>query len=119
MTSAGLVIVETTNHIYNPDVFKVCSCLQQGQGVAIEELARERAARRACPVYAEASAAPSSAHARRRRRAQAITHKCVLSWQRVRAANLLAASGDAWVAVFKRFNSGTYNNQYMVTDLNK
>jgi hypothetical protein len=35
----------------------------------------------------------------------------VPSWQRVRAANLLASNGSAWVDVFKRHNSGTYNNQ--------
>lgn len=33
------------------------------------------------------------------------------SWQRVRAANLLASNGSAWVDTFKRHNSGTYNNQ--------
>jgi hypothetical protein len=35
----------------------------------------------------------------------------VPSWQRVRAANLLASNGSAWVDIFKRHNSGTYNNQ--------
>jgi hypothetical protein len=43
----------------------------------------------------------------------------VLSWQRVRAANWLGSSGKEWVDVFKRENSGTYNNQYMVIDLKK
>ncbi|KAI8474290.1 MAG: phospholipase B-like protein [Monoraphidium minutum] len=71
MTSARLVVLETTNHVYNPDVFKV------------------------------------------------LTPHSVLSWQRVRTANLLAASGAEWVALFKQHNSGTYNNQYMITDLNK
>lgn len=42
----------------------------------------------------------------------------VLSWQRVRAANLLAESGKEWAHLFARENSGTYNNQYMVIDLN-
>ena len=43
----------------------------------------------------------------------------VLSWQRVRAANWLGSSGKEWVDVFKKENSGTYNNQYMVIDLKK
>lgn len=43
----------------------------------------------------------------------------VLSWQRVRAANWLGSSGKEWVDVFKKKNSGTYNNQYMVIDLKK
>ena len=41
----------------------------------------------------------------------------VLSWQRVRAANWLADSGEAWAQTFEKKNSGTYNNQYMVVDL--
>ncbi|KIY95032.1 putative phospholipase B-like 2, partial [Monoraphidium neglectum] len=48
-----------------------------------------------------------------------LTPRSVLSWQRVRSANLLASSGAQWVELFKRHNSGTYNNQYMITDLNK
>ena len=43
----------------------------------------------------------------------------MLSWQRVRVANLMASSGAEWIELFKRHNSGTYNNQYLVTDLNK
>ena len=35
----------------------------------------------------------------------------VLSWQRVRIANMLAASGAEWVKVIDRHNSGTGNNQ--------
>jgi len=71
MTSAKLVVLETTNHIYNPKLFK------------------------------------------------ALTPQSVLSWQRVRLANLLADSGEGWVQLFKIHNSGTYNNQYMITDLKK
>lgn len=41
----------------------------------------------------------------------------VLSWQRVRAANLIAESGKEWAKLFAKENSGTYNNQYMVIDL--
>ncbi len=50
---------------------------------------------------------------------QALTPHCVLSWQRVRVANLMASSGSEWVEFFGKHQSGTYNNQYMITDLNK
>jgi hypothetical protein len=63
MTSSRLVVLETTNHIYNPKVFR------------------------------------------------ALTPHSVLSWQRVRTALLLARSGEEWVHIFKKHNSGTYNNQ--------
>eukprot|EP00882_Tetradesmus_deserticola_P028228 GHRQ01031434.1.p3 GENE.GHRQ01031434.1~~GHRQ01031434.1.p3 ORF type:complete len:137 (+),score=17.03 GHRQ01031434.1:432-842(+) len=42
---------------------------------------------------------------------QGLSPASVPSWQRVRAANLLASNGSAWVDIFKRHNSGTYNNQ--------
>ena len=42
---------------------------------------------------------------------QDLSPASVPSWQRVRAANLLASDGRSWVEVFKRHNSGTYNNQ--------
>uniref|UniRef100_A0A7S4VGZ1 Phospholipase B-like n=1 Tax=Alexandrium monilatum TaxID=311494 RepID=A0A7S4VGZ1_9DINO len=37
-------------------------------------------------------------------------------WVRAMVANRLAKSGAAWMEVFKRFNSGTYNNMWMVVD---
>ncbi|XP_010181268.1 PREDICTED: putative phospholipase B-like 2, partial [Mesitornis unicolor] len=40
----------------------------------------------------------------------------VLEWLRNIVANRLARSGPEWAAVFRRFNSGTYNNQWMVVD---
>uniref|UniRef100_A0A8C9T9I2 Phospholipase B-like n=1 Tax=Scleropages formosus TaxID=113540 RepID=A0A8C9T9I2_SCLFO len=43
----------------------------------------------------------------------------LLAWQRVRVAHSLAHSGDEWGKTFSRYNSGTYNNQYMVVDLSK
>jgi hypothetical protein len=71
ITSSNMVVLETTNHIYNFTIL---------QGLS-----------------------PAS----------------VPSWQRVRAANLLASDGRSWVETFKRHNSGTYNNQYMVVDLKR
>uniref|UniRef100_A0A8C6Z6T7 Phospholipase B-like n=1 Tax=Nothoprocta perdicaria TaxID=30464 RepID=A0A8C6Z6T7_NOTPE len=40
----------------------------------------------------------------------------VLEWLRNIVANRLARSGAEWAALFRRFNSGTYNNQWMVVD---
>ncbi|NXW56764.1 PLBLB protein, partial [Eurystomus gularis] len=40
----------------------------------------------------------------------------VLEWLRNIVANRLARSGSEWAAVFRQFNSGTYNNQWMVVD---
>ncbi|KAK5880886.1 hypothetical protein CesoFtcFv8_021748 [Champsocephalus esox] len=43
----------------------------------------------------------------------------LLAWQRVRLANILALSGEEWAHIFSKYNSGTYNSQYMVVDLNR
>ncbi|KAF6082527.1 phospholipase B domain containing 2 [Phyllostomus discolor] len=40
----------------------------------------------------------------------------VMEWVRNIVANRLAADGDTWADVFRRFNSGTYNNQWMIVD---
>jgi len=40
----------------------------------------------------------------------------VLSWIRVMMANQMGSSGFWWVETFKKYNSGTYNNQWIVTD---
>lgn len=37
----------------------------------------------------------------------------------MRAAHFVASSGAEWTAALDVANSGTYNNQYMVVDLNK
>jgi hypothetical protein len=38
---------------------------------------------------------------------------------RVMVSNRLARSGKEWTKLFEKFNSGTYNNQWMVLDYNK
>ncbi|KAI3365546.1 hypothetical protein L3Q82_010623 [Scortum barcoo] len=43
----------------------------------------------------------------------------LLAWQRVRLANSLAHSGEEWAHIFSKYNSGTYNSQYMVVDLSR
>lgn len=45
-----------------------------------------------------------------------ITPQSLYAWQRVRMANHVANSGKQWYEVFKKYNSGTYNNQYMIVD---
>lgn len=40
----------------------------------------------------------------------------VLEWLRSMVANHLALNGPSWANVFKKFNSGTYNNQWMIVD---
>ncbi|KXJ12225.1 phospholipase B-like 1 [Exaiptasia diaphana] len=50
---------------------------------------------------------------------QYVQPQSLLAWQRVRLANLMAKTGDEWAAVFEQYNSGTYNNQYMILDLKR
>ncbi|KAL5516228.1 hypothetical protein EMCRGX_G001509 [Ephydatia muelleri] len=50
---------------------------------------------------------------------EAVTPKALLSWHRMRLANWLATGGEQWAGYFSEYNSGTYNNQYMVLDLKK
>lgn len=42
-----------------------------------------------------------------------------LEWIRTIVANRLSTSGKTWVEVFSKFNSGTYNNQWMIIDYKK
>lgn len=49
----------------------------------------------------------------------AVVPQSALSWQRVLVANWLSSSGADWAHWVKRYNSGTYNNQYIIVDLNK
>ncbi|GLC72566.1 Phospholipase B-like 1 [Pleodorina starrii] len=46
------------------------------------------------------------------------TTASLLSWQRVLAANLLAEDGPGWAKLAASYNGGTYNNQYMIVNLN-
>ncbi|TMS14940.1 Phospholipase B-like 1 [Larimichthys crocea] len=48
-----------------------------------------------------------------------ITPNSLLAWQRVRLAHSLAHNGEEWAKTFSKYNSGTYNNQYMVLDRSK
>ncbi|XP_066530798.1 phospholipase B-like 1 [Hoplias malabaricus] len=48
-----------------------------------------------------------------------ITPNSLFAWQRVRVAHALAHTGPEWAKIFSRFNSGTYNNQYMLLDMSK
>ncbi|KAM8817028.1 putative phospholipase B-like 2 [Rhynchonycteris naso] len=41
---------------------------------------------------------------------------CVMEWVRNLVANRLAPDGDTWAQIFEKFNSGTYNNQWMIVD---
>jgi hypothetical protein len=43
----------------------------------------------------------------------------LLYWVRVIVANRMAKDAPDWADHFARYNSGTYNNQWMVVDLNK
>uniref|UniRef100_A0A2D4KS15 Phospholipase B-like n=1 Tax=Micrurus paraensis TaxID=1970185 RepID=A0A2D4KS15_9SAUR len=40
----------------------------------------------------------------------------VLEWLRNIVANRLARTGAEWATIFEKFNSGTYNNQWMIVD---
>jgi len=47
---------------------------------------------------------------------QFTTIKTVPYWIRIVVANRMATSGAEWVDVFGLYNSGTYNNQWMIVD---
>lgn len=47
-----------------------------------------------------------------------LTPKSLLTWVRTTVANYCAKSGSEWTDYFSRYNSGTYNNQFGVVDMN-
>ncbi|XP_070580330.1 phospholipase B-like 1 [Ptychodera flava] len=47
-----------------------------------------------------------------------VVPQSLLAWYRVRAANMLAHNGKEWSQILAKYNSGTYNNEYMIIDLN-
>ena len=47
-----------------------------------------------------------------------VTHDSLLAWQRVRTANQMAHTGEEWAQPIKWPNSGTYENQYMIVNMN-
>ena len=48
-----------------------------------------------------------------------IKAESLLSWIRVRSANLLAVDGRDWISKFSYDHSGTYANQWMIIDFTK
>jgi hypothetical protein len=48
-----------------------------------------------------------------------VVPQSVLEGIRSTVANRLALTGAEWVEIFKNYNSGTYNNQWMVVDYNQ
>lgn len=47
-----------------------------------------------------------------------LSPETVFSWQRTIVSNRLASNGEEWATLFSLYQSGTYNNQWMVVDLN-
>jgi len=47
-----------------------------------------------------------------------VTPESLFAWHRVRIANALSHSGGQWANIINQYNSGTYNNQYMVINYN-
>ncbi|KAI6660986.1 hypothetical protein LOD99_13709 [Oopsacas minuta] len=48
-----------------------------------------------------------------------VEQESIMEFSRVMIANRLAESAEDWVEIYSRYNSGTYNNQWMVLDYNK
>ena len=48
-----------------------------------------------------------------------ITEESLLCWQRVQISNRMSESAKEWTDIFAQYNSGTYNNMYMVLDTKK
>jgi hypothetical protein len=50
---------------------------------------------------------------------QYVSPQSLLAWVRNVVANRLATDGRSWTQIFAQYNSGTYNNQYMIVDYSK
>ena len=48
-----------------------------------------------------------------------LTPKTLMSWIRTMVVNRLSSSGKEWINIFKKYNSGTYNNQFQILDFKK
>ncbi len=48
-----------------------------------------------------------------------LTPQSLMCWMRTMVSNRLTDNGEEWCKMFGKFNSGTYNNQFMVLDLKK
>lgn len=48
-----------------------------------------------------------------------VSSSSLLEWLRTIVANRLADSAPKWAYIFEKYNSGTYNNQWMILDYNK
>lgn len=48
-----------------------------------------------------------------------VTPETLLYWMRNMIANRFAVSGDDWAHWFSQYNSGTYNNEWMIVDYKK
>ncbi|KAG2377789.1 hypothetical protein C9374_008874 [Naegleria lovaniensis] len=71
VTKSGLVVIETSNNIFNTSLYDL------------------------------------------------VKPESLLCWQRVILANRLASDAPEWSDIFSEYNSGTYNNQFMVLDTKK
>lgn len=47
-----------------------------------------------------------------------LTPESLLTWMRTMIAHRLSDDGETWTKVFARYNSGTYNNQFQILNLN-
>ena len=43
-----------------------------------------------------------------------ITEESLLCWHRVQISNRMSENAKEWTEIFSKYNSGTYNNQYMI-----
>eukprot|EP00800_Vazella_pourtalesii_P022033 TRINITY_DN8422_c0_g1_i1.p1 TRINITY_DN8422_c0_g1~~TRINITY_DN8422_c0_g1_i1.p1 ORF type:complete len:521 (-),score=92.92 TRINITY_DN8422_c0_g1_i1:692-2254(-) len=50
---------------------------------------------------------------------KSVERNAIMEFSRVMIANRLAESAEDWTEIYSRYNSGTYNNQWMVLDYNK